>query len=38
MSITSILMLKRIFYLTIRALQGFVYCIFTLMKVPLNCQ
>ncbi|NIG62896.1 MAG: hypothetical protein G5663_06430 [Serratia symbiotica] len=30
-------MLKRIFGLTLRALQGFVYSIFTLIKVPLNC-
>ncbi|NIG62714.1 MAG: hypothetical protein G5663_05045 [Serratia symbiotica] len=34
---TSVLMLKRIFGLTIRALQCFVDSTFTLMKVPLNC-
>ncbi|NIG62453.1 MAG: hypothetical protein G5663_03175 [Serratia symbiotica] len=38
MAMTIVLMLKRIFGLTLRALQGFVDSIFTLMKVPLNCQ
>ncbi|NIG62370.1 MAG: hypothetical protein G5663_02505 [Serratia symbiotica] len=31
-------MLKRIFGLTLHALHGFVDSIFTLIKVPLNCQ
>ncbi|NIG62489.1 MAG: hypothetical protein G5663_03450 [Serratia symbiotica] len=34
---TSVLMLKRIFNMILRALQGFVDSIFTLIKVPLNC-
>ncbi|NIG62806.1 MAG: hypothetical protein G5663_05765 [Serratia symbiotica] len=38
MAMTSVLMIKRICGLTLRALQGFVDSIFTLMKVPLNCQ
>ncbi len=37
MAITSVLMLKRIFGLTLCALQGFVDSIVTLIKVPLNC-
>ncbi len=37
MAITSVLMLKRIFGLTLRALQGFGDSIVTLIKVPLNC-
>ncbi|NIG62945.1 MAG: hypothetical protein G5663_06905 [Serratia symbiotica] len=37
MSMTRVLMLKRIFGLTLRAIQGFVDSIFTLMKVLLNC-
>ncbi|NIG62644.1 MAG: transposase [Serratia symbiotica] len=37
MSMTSILMQKRIFCLILRALQGFVDSIVILMKVPLNC-
>ncbi len=37
MAITSVLMLKRIFGLTLLALQGFVNSIITLIKVPLNC-
>ncbi|NIG62265.1 MAG: hypothetical protein G5663_01690 [Serratia symbiotica] len=37
MAITSVLMLKRIFRLILRALQGFIDSIFTLIKVPLNC-
>ncbi|NIH15822.1 MAG: IS5/IS1182 family transposase, partial [Serratia symbiotica] len=36
MVITSVLMLKWIFGLTLRALQGFVDSIVTLIKVPLN--
>ncbi|NIG62415.1 MAG: transposase [Serratia symbiotica] len=36
-AMTRALMLKRIFGLTLRALQGFVDSIFKLMKVPLNC-
>jgi hypothetical protein len=37
MAITTVLMLKRVFGLTLRAIQGFVDSIFALMKVPLNC-
>ncbi len=37
MTITSVLMLKQILCLTLRALQGFVNSIVTLIKVPLNC-
>lgn len=37
MAITTVLMLKRVFGLTLRALQGFIDSIFALMKVPLNC-
>ncbi len=37
MAITSVLMLKRIFGLTLRALQGFIDSIVTLIKVALNC-
>lgn len=37
MAMTTVLMLKRIFGLTLRALQGFIDSIFTLMKVPLDC-
>ncbi|NIG62633.1 MAG: transposase [Serratia symbiotica] len=37
MAMTSVLMLKWIFGLTLRALQGFINSIFILMKVPLNC-
>ncbi len=37
MAITSVLMLKRIFGLILRALQRFVDSIVTLIKVPLNC-
>ncbi|NIG62282.1 MAG: hypothetical protein G5663_01865 [Serratia symbiotica] len=36
MAMTSVLMMKLIFGLTLCALQGFVDSIFTLMKVPLN--
>ncbi len=34
MAITTVLMMKRVFNLSIRALQGFVDSIFTLMKLP----
>ncbi len=37
MAITSVLMLKRIFGLTLRAIQGFIDSIVTLIKVALNC-
>ncbi|NIG62339.1 MAG: hypothetical protein G5663_02250 [Serratia symbiotica] len=38
MAMPSVLMLKRIFSLILRAIQGFVDSIFILMKVPLNYQ
>lgn len=37
MAITTVLMVKRVFNLSLRALQGFVDSIFTLMKLPLCC-
>ncbi len=37
LAISTVLMLKRIFRLTLRAAQGFIDSIFTLMKVPLRC-
>lgn len=37
MAITTVLMMKRVFNLSLRALQGFVDSIFTLMKLPLRC-
>ncbi|SJA44944.1 Uncharacterised protein [Shigella sonnei] len=36
-AITTVLMMKRVFNLSLRALQGFVDSIFTLMKLPLRC-
>ncbi|NIG62944.1 MAG: hypothetical protein G5663_06900 [Serratia symbiotica] len=36
MSMTCVLMLKRIFGLTLRTLQGFIDSIVILIKVPLN--
>lgn len=36
MAIPTVLMLKRVFGLTLRALQGFIDSIIGLMKVPLN--
>ncbi|NIG62233.1 MAG: hypothetical protein G5663_01440 [Serratia symbiotica] len=38
MSVISVLMLKRIFCLTLRTIQGLLDGTFTLMKVPSNCQ
>ncbi|NIG63016.1 MAG: hypothetical protein G5663_07485 [Serratia symbiotica] len=37
MAMTSLLMLKQIFRLTLHAIQGFFDSIFPLMKLPLNC-
>ncbi len=37
MAITSVLMMKRVFNLSFRALQGFVDSIFKLMALPLRC-
>lgn len=37
MAITTALMLKRVFRLTLRAVQGFIDSIFKLMNVPLRC-
>lgn len=37
MAITTVLMMKRVFNLSLRALQGFVDSIFTLIKLPLRC-
>ncbi|WP_447307374.1 transposase, partial [Escherichia coli] len=37
MAITTVLMMKRVFNLPLRALQGFVDSIFTLMALPLRC-
>ena len=37
LAISTVLMLKRIFRLTLRAAQGFIDSIFTLMKLPLRC-
>lgn len=37
LAITTVLMLKRVFRLTLRAAQGFIDSIFTLMKLPLCC-
>ncbi|WP_421096089.1 IS5 family transposase, partial [Serratia fonticola] len=36
-AISTVLMLKRVFRLTLRAAQGFIDSIFTLMKLPLRC-
>ncbi|HAD38796.1 MAG TPA: IS5 family transposase [Plesiomonas shigelloides] len=36
-AITTVLMMKRVFNLSLRALQGFIDSIFTLMKLPLRC-
>lgn len=35
LAISAVLMLKRVFRLTLRAAQGFIDTIFTLMKLPL---
>ncbi|POD95450.1 IS5 family transposase [Pectobacterium odoriferum] len=37
-SITTALMLKSVFHLTLRALQGFIDSVFQMMDVPLRCQ
>ncbi|CAI1582088.1 IS5 family transposase [Serratia fonticola] len=37
LAISTVLMLKRVFRLTLRAAQGFIDSIFTLMKLPLRC-
>lgn len=37
LAITTVLMLKRVFRLTLRAAQGFIDSIFTLMRLPLCC-
>lgn len=37
MAITTVLMMKRVFNLSLRALPGFVDSIFTLTKLPLRC-
>jgi hypothetical protein len=37
LAISTVLMLKRVFSLTLRAVQGFIDSIFTLMKHPLRC-
>lgn len=36
-AITTVLVIKRVFRLTLRATQGFIDSIFTLMDVPLRC-
>lgn len=38
LAITTVLVIKRVFRLTLRAAQGFIDSIFTLMDVPLRCQ
>ncbi len=37
LAISTVLMLNRVFRLTLRAAQGFIDSIFTLMKLPLRC-
>lgn len=37
LAITTVLVIKRVFRLTLRAAQGFIDSIFTLMGVPLRC-
>lgn len=37
LAISTVLMLKRVFRLTLRAVQGFIDSIFILMKLPLRC-
>ena len=37
LAITTVLMIKRVFRLTLRAAQGFIDSIFALMGVPLRC-
>ena len=37
LAITTVLVIKRVFRLTLRAAQGFIDTIFTLMGVPLRC-
>lgn len=37
LAISTVLMLKRVFSFMLRAAQGFIDSIFTLMKLPLRC-
>lgn len=37
LAITTVPVIKRVFRLTLRAAQGFIHSIFTLMGVPLRC-
>ncbi|BCU46041.1 transposase DDE domain protein [Enterobacter hormaechei] len=37
LAITTVLVIKRVFRLTLRAAQGFIDSIFSLMNVPLRC-
>ena len=37
LAITTVLVIKRVFRLTLRAAQGFIDSIFTLINVPLRC-
>ena len=37
LAITTVLVIKRVFRLTLRAAQGFIDSIFSLMDVPLRC-
>ncbi len=37
MAVTTVLMIKRVFNLSLRALQGFLDSVFTLMSLPLRC-
>jgi hypothetical protein len=37
LAITTVLVIKRVFRLTLRAAQGFIDSIFSLMKLPLRC-
>ncbi|MDZ1778247.1 transposase, partial [Klebsiella quasipneumoniae] len=37
LAITTVLVIKRVFRLTLRAAQGFIDSIFALMNVPLRC-
>ena len=38
LAITTVLVIKRVFRLTLRAAQGFIDSIFSLMNVPLRCR
>lgn len=37
LAITTVLVIKRVFRLTLRAAQGFIDSLFTLMNTPLRC-